>query len=73
MPRFKDPARKQARQASAAFDRQILPSCFQYSLIYLVEYQPDPFILEEHYHSDDTAWSVHEPAIFYALQARQKE
>ncbi len=67
MPRFKDYSYDQSKMIPIAFDRQILPGTFEYSLIYLVEHELDLSIFTPRYNNDDGGRPAYDPAILLKI------
>ena len=67
MPRFKDYNDDQNKMIPIAFDRQILPSTFEYSLIYLIEHELDFSIFNHRYRNDDEGRPAYDPAILLKI------
>ena len=63
MPRFKHYDYKQTKMLPIAFDRQILPGSFEYTLDYLVEHELDLSIFDHRYCNEDNGRPAYDPRI----------
>ncbi len=55
MARYKEYDYRQGKFLSIAFDRQILPGTFEYTLSYLINNELDISIFDNRYCNDDTS------------------
>ena len=67
MPRFKDYNYDQIKMIPIAFDRQILPGSFEYSLVYLIEHELDLSVFDARYQNDDNGRPAYDPAILLKI------
>ena len=67
MPRFKDVNYDQVKMIPIAFDRQILPDSFEFTLSELIDNELDLSRFHRHYHNDDTGCPAYDPAILLKI------
>jgi len=67
MARYKDYCYEQIKLLPVAFDRQILPGTFEYTLSYLLEHEVDLSPFEVHYKNDETGAPAYDPAILLKI------
>lgn len=63
MPHFKDYDYNQMKMLPIAFDKQILPGSFEYSLCYLIDHEIDQTIFYTQYKNDDEGRPAYDPAL----------
>ncbi len=61
MARYKETDVDQKKMIPVAFDRQILPGSFEYSLSYLIDHELDLSAFDAHYHNDVTGRPAYDP------------
>lgn len=67
MPHFKDYDYNQMKMIPIAFDKQILPGSFEYSLCYLIDHEIDQKIFYDHYTNDKNGRPAYDPAILLKI------
>jgi transposase len=67
MPRYKDYSYEQSKLLPVAFDRQILPGTFEYTLNHLIDHEVDLAAFDEPYQNDDTGAPAYDPRILLKI------
>ena len=67
MPHFKDYDYNQMKMIPIAFDKQILPGSFEYSLCYLIDHEIDQKIFYHRYTNDDNGRPAYDPALLLKI------
>ena len=67
MPHFKDYDYNQMKMIPIAFDKQILPGSFEYSLCYLIDHEIDQKIFYHRYKNDDNGRPAYDPALLLKI------
>jgi transposase len=67
MARYKAYNYEQMKMIPVAFDRQILPGSFEYSLSHLIDNELDLNIFEQHYHNDDGGRPAYDPRLLLKI------
>ena len=67
MPRFKDANYDQVKMIPIAFDRQILPDSFEFTLSELIDNELDLSRFHQHYSNDETGCPAYDPAILLKI------
>jgi len=67
MARYKDYNYDQTKMLPIAFDRQILPGSFEYSLSYLIDSELDLKGFERHYRNDDNGRPAYDPRLLLKI------
>lgn len=67
MPRFKDYDYNQMKMIPLAFDRQILPGSFEYSLCYLIDHEINQKIFHHRYINDSNGRPAYDPALLLKI------
>ncbi|WP_428609533.1 transposase, partial [Sedimenticola sp.] len=67
MARYKDYDYDQMKMIPVAFDRQILPGSFEYSLSYLVDHELDLASFDHHYRNDDNGRPAYDPRLLLKI------
>lgn len=67
MPHFKDYDYNQMKMIPIAFERQILPGSFEYTLCYLIDHEIDQTIFYSQYKNDDEGRPAYDPAILLKI------
>lgn len=67
MARYKDYDYDQMKMIPVAFDRQILPGSFEYSLAYLIDHELDLARFDQHYRNDDNGRPAYDPRLLLKI------
>jgi transposase/C4-type Zn-finger protein len=67
MARYKDYNYDQLKMIPVAFDRQILPGSFEYSLSYLIDHELDLSRFDQHYRNDDNGRPAYDPRLLLKI------
>ena len=67
MARYKEYDYDQMKMIPVAFDRQILPGSFEYSLSYLIDHELDVSALDAHYRNDESGRPAYDPRILLKI------
>lgn len=67
MARYKDYNYDQMKMIPVAFDRQILPGSFEYSLSYLIDHELDLSRFDQHYRNDDNGRPAYDPRLLLKI------
>nr|WP_273440640.1 IS1182 family transposase [Sedimenticola selenatireducens] len=67
MARYKEYNYDQMKMIPVAFDRQILPGSFEYSLSYLIDHELDLTSFDRHYRNDDNGRPAYDPRLLLKI------
>jgi transposase len=67
MGRYKEYSYDQMKMIPVAFDRQILPGSFEYSLSYLIDNELDLSAFDQHYSNDDNGRPAYDPRLLLKI------
>jgi transposase len=67
MARYKEYDYSQGKFIPIHFDKQILPSTFEYTLNYLIDHEIDLSIFDSRYNNDQTGAPAYDPAIILKI------
>src|SRR3990167_4661853 len=67
MARYKDYSYAQSKLLPVAFDRQILPGTFEYTLNHLIDHDVDLAAFDGHYQNEDTGAPAYDPRILLKI------
>jgi transposase len=67
MARYKDYDYDQMKMIPVAFDRQILPGSFEYSLSYLIDHELELSAFDAHYCNDESGCPAYDPRLLLKI------